>query len=265
MRRLLSPVTLLSLVVLAVVVVAAVWPDLIAPHDPYRPSGEARLEAPSAAHLFGTDALARDVFSRVVHATRLSLAAAVLATVAGAVLGGIIGLVSGTAGGRLDSAIMRVVDVMLAIPGILLALIVVASLGFGAVSIAIGVGLAATGSFARVMRAQVMRVRHEEYVEAARTMGLRKPAILVRHVLPNAAQPLLAMASTELALAILSVSALSFLGFGAQPPTPEWGSLVADGRAFIATAPWLSILPGAVILVVVLAVNGVARTMGGRR
>jgi len=115
------------------------------------------------------------------------------------------------------------------------------------------------------MRAQVMRVRNEEYIEAARTMGLRRPTILLRHVLPNASKPIVAMASTELALAILAVSALSFLGFGAQPPTPEWGSLVSDGRQFIATAPWLSIMPGSVILVVVLAVNGVARNLGGNR
>ncbi len=265
MRRLLNPVALLSVLVIAVTLVAVLWPSLLAPYDPFDSVGDARLESPSWDHLFGTDALARDVFSRVIYGARLSLAAAVLATVAGAVLGGLIGLISGTAGGRVDFAVMRVVDVMLAIPGILLALIVVASLGFGAVSIAIGVGLGATGSFARVMRAQVMRIRNEEYIEAARTMGLRRPTILFRHVLPNASQPIVAMASTELALAILAVSALSFLGFGAQPPTPEWGSLVSDGRQFIATAPWLSIMPGAVILVVVLAVNGLARNLGGNR
>ncbi len=150
-------------------------------------------------------------------------------------------------------------------PGILLALIVVATLGFGPLSIALGVGLGTAGSFARVMRAQVMRVRGEEFVEAAETLGVRRPAVLLRHVLPNAVRPIIAMATLELAVAILAVSALSFLGFGAQPPAPEWGSLVSAGRDFIATAPWLSILPGLVILAVVLAVNRVSRYIGGDR
>lgn len=265
MRRFVTPVTVVSALFLAAVLTAVIWPGLFSPYDPYASVGAGRLLPPSGEHLFGTDALGRDLFSRVVHGARLSLAAAVLATAAGGIVGGLVGLVAGTAGGRLDFVVMRVVDVMLAIPSILLALIVVASLGFGAIPIAIGVGLGAAGAFARVMRAQVMRVRSEEYIEAARTIGLKRPAILFRHVLPNASQPVIAMASTELALAILAVSALSFLGFGAQPPTPEWGSLVADGRAYVATAPWLSMLPGAVILMVVLSVNGLARGLGGNR
>ena len=154
---------------------------------------------------------------------------------------------------------------MIAIPGILLALIVVASLGFGPVAVGLGVGLGTSGAFARVMRAQVIRVRAEEYIEAARTLGVRGPTILVRHVLPNAARPIISMAALELAVAILAVSALSFLGFGAQPPAPEWGALVSAGRDFVAIAPWLSILPGVVILVVVLAVNRIARYIGGER
>ncbi|MFG6444015.1 ABC transporter permease [Microbacterium sp. P06] len=260
-----KPGLLLALLVLAATVAALIVPQLIAPYDPFDSVGTARLAPPSAEHLFGTDHLARDVFSRVVYGARLSLFAAGLAVVGGVVVGSIVGLVTGYVGGAVDFIAMRFVDVLIAIPGILLALIVVASLGFGPLSIALGVGLGTAGSFARVMRSQVLRVRSEEYIEAARTLGVRGPAILVRHVLPNAARPIIAMAALELALAILSVSALSFLGFGAQPPAPEWGALVSAGRDFVATAPWLSLLPGAVILAIVLSVNRVSRSIGGTR
>lgn len=260
-----KPGLVIALLVLAVVLVAVVAPGLIAPYDPFDSVGTARLAPPSAEHLFGTDHLARDVFSRVVYGAALSLSAAGLAVACGAIIGSLLGLITGYLGGWVDTSIMRVVDVLLAIPGILLALIVVASMGFGTVSIALGVGLGSAGAFARLMRSQVLRVRSEEYVEAATTLGVRGHTVLFVHVLPNAMRPVISMAALELALAILAVSALSFLGFGAQPPAPEWGALVSAGRAFVATAPWLSILPGVVILCVVLAVNRVARFIGGER
>ncbi|MBA8817150.1 peptide/nickel transport system permease protein [Microbacterium halimionae] len=260
-----KPGILLAILVLAFTALAIVAPSLLAPYDPYDSVGTARLAPPSWEHLFGTDYLARDVFSRVIYGAQLSISAAGLAVVAGVTLGGIIGLVTGYVRGLVDAVVMRFVDVLIAIPGILLALIVVASLGFGPLSIALGVGLGTAGTFARVMRAQVLRVRSEEYVEAARTLGVRGGTILLRHVLPNAVRPIIAMAALELALAILAVSALSFLGFGAQPPAPEWGALVSSGRDFVAVAPWLSLLPGAVILAVVLSVNRIARYIGGER
>lgn len=265
MNVLRKPGMLISILLLALTLLAVIAPELLAPYDPFESVGSARLAPPSLDHLFGTDNLARDVFSRVVYGARLSIAAAGLAVIAGVTMGAIIGLVSGYIGGSVDFVVMRFVDVLIAIPGILLALIVVASLGFGPVSVALGVGLGATGAFARVMRSQVLRVRAEEYVEAATTLGVRWPTVLSRHVLPNAARPIIAMAALELALAILSVSALSFLGFGAQPPAPEWGALVSAGRDFVATAPWLSLLPGTAILAVVLAVNRIARYIGGDR
>jgi peptide/nickel transport system permease protein len=260
-----KPGLMLSLLVLALTVLAMIAPQLLAPYDPYASVGDARLAAPSLEHLFGTDHLARDVFSRVIYGARLSLSAAGLAVLGGVIVGSIVGLVCGYLGGAVDFVAMRFVDVLIAIPGILLALIVVATLGFGPLSIALGVGLGTAGSFARVMRSAVLQVRGEEYVEAARTIGVRGSAILFRHVLPNAARPVVAMAALELAVAILSVSALSFLGFGAQPPAPEWGALVSAGRDFVAIAPWLSLLPGVVILAVVLAVNRVSRFLGGDR
>ena len=265
MRLLRQPGFVLSLIVLAVVATAIVAPSLLATHDPFASVPKERLLPPSAEHFFGTDNLGRDVYSRVVHGAALSIVSAALAVLVGVVVGGLVGLTSGFLGGPVDFAVMRVVDVLVAIPGILLALIVVASLGFGPISIGLGVGLGAAGSFARVMRSQVIKVRGAEYVEAARTLGARMPAVIFRHVLPNAARPVIAFAALELGTAILGVSALTFLGFGAPPPAPEWGALSSAGRDFVAAQPWLSIIPGLVILVVVLAVNRVARAIGGER
>ena len=188
MRILRYPGMVVSILLLALTALAVAAPALLAPYDPYESVGAMRLAPPSWEHLFGTDHLARDVFSRVVYGARLSLSAAGLAVVAGVTLGAIIGLITGYLRGVVDAVVMRFVDVVIAIPGILLALIVVASLGFGPVAVGLGVGLGTSGAFARVMRAQVIRVRAEEYIEAARTLGVRGPTILVRHVLPNAAR-----------------------------------------------------------------------------
>ncbi len=269
MTKLLRPTTLVSILVVLLCVVMAFAPQLIAPGDPLAGTPRDRLLPPSAEHLFGTDSLGRDVFTRVVHGAWLSLAAATLAVGIGGLVGGAIGLLCGAARGRVGTAIdfvvMRFVDVLIAVPGILLALIVVATLGFGPWSIALGVGLGAAGSFARIMRAQVLRVRGEEYVEAAAVLGVRPLGVLSRHILPNAARPVLAMAALELGTAVLSVSAISFLGFGVAPPAPEWGSLVSAGRDYIATSWWLTVLPGAVIVGVVLAVTRLARVIGESR
>ncbi|WP_324651037.1 ABC transporter permease [Georgenia sp. H159] len=262
MRYLRQPGFLLAGFAVLLAVVAAAAPGLLATHDPFASVPAERLLGPSGDHWFGTDNLGRDVYSRVVHGARLSLVAAALAVAVGVCAGALVGLLSGFVGGRVDFVIMRFVDVLIAVPGILLALIVVASLGFGPLPIAIGVGLGAAGSYARVMRSEVLRIRGEEYVEAARTLGARGPAIAFQHVLPNAARPIVAMAALELGQAVLSVSALTFLGFGAPPPSPEWGALVAAGRDFVAVTPSMSILPGIVILVVVLAVNRIARSIG---
>jgi peptide/nickel transport system permease protein len=260
-----QPGLILSLLVVILAIGFAVAPQVFAPHDPLDGNAADRFSAPSGAYWFGTDNLGRDVFSRVVHGAWLSLTAACAAVLLGVSLGAVIGLLSGYLGGAVDFVLMRIVDVLIAVPGILLALIVVAALGFGPTSVALGVGFGAAGSFARVMRSQVVRVRTAEFVEAARNMGVRWPSILLRHVLPNTARPVIAMAALELGTAILGVSALSFLGFGAQPPAPEWGSLVSAGRDFVSTSWWLSVLPGAVILVVVLAVNRLSKAIGGQQ
>jgi len=265
-RRVLSrPGMIVAALIVFVAVALMLAPNLFATYDPLTGEAGDRLLPPSPEHWFGTDHLGRDLYSRVVHGAFLSLATAGLAVLVGVVIGALVGLLSGFIGGAVDFVTMRVVDVVIAVPSVLLSLIVVAGLGFGPVSVAIGVGLGAAGSFARVTRSQVVRVRNAEYVEAARTLGVRWPAILTRHVFPNSARPVIALAALEIGTAVLAVSALSFLGFGAPPPAPEWGALVSAGRDYLATAWWLSVLPGAVILIVVLAVNRLARAIGGEK
>lgn len=265
-RRLLRrPGLLLAFAVIALVLVWGLAPQWFTGHDPLTGVTAEHLQGPSAAHWFGTDYLGRDLFARVVHGTALSLKAALLAVGIAFVAGSLAGVSAGFAGGLADDLVMRAADVLLAIPGLLLSLSVVAVLGFGTVPVAIAVGTAAIAVFAKVARAEVLRVRHADFVEAARASGVRWPAVLARHVLPNAAGPVLALAALEFGSAILAVSALSFLGFGAEPPTPEWGSLVAEGRDYLATSWWLTTLPGLVIVAVVLSANRIARAIDTER
>ncbi|MBO1078072.1 ABC transporter permease [Roseomonas haemaphysalidis] len=242
----------------AVILLALGWaffPELFTSLSPYRTNTALRLRPPSAEAWFGTDYLGRDLYTRAVHGAALSLKATVIAVGIGLLAGCLIGLVAGFAGGRVEDALMRVIDVLLAIPGLLLSLTIMTVLGFGTVNVAIAVGVSTIAVFARVMRAEVLRVKSNLYVEAAMANGVRWLPNLFRHVLPNAAGPVLALAGLEFGAAILSVSSLSFLGFGAPPPAPEWGSLVAEGRDYLATAWWLTAMPGLVVVAVVLAVN----------
>jgi peptide/nickel transport system permease protein len=259
------PGLVLAVIVLVLAVLWAVVPNLFTSYDPLAGIPRQKLQGPSAAHLFGTDETGRDVFSRVVHAASLSLRATVLAVLIALLIGAVIGLVAGSRGGWLDSVIMRVVDVLLAVPPILLSLALVTALGFGTTKVAIAVGVANIPSFARLMRAEVLRVRTGVYVEAARASGVRWFGVLSRHVLPNAFGPVLVLAVLTFGTAVLEISSLSFLGYGATPPTPEWGSLVASGRSFLASAWWMSTLPGLVIAAVVLSANRVSRALEGER
>jgi peptide/nickel transport system permease protein len=243
---------------LALVVFAAFFPGLIAPDSPLTVTVDVKT-APSWHHLFGTDEIGRDLFSRVVYGSQLSMRASLIAIAVGLVIGAPLGLLSGYAGGRLDSVLMRLVDVLLAIPSLLLSLAVIIALGFGITNVAFAVGLAFVGASARVMRGEVLKIRQNPYVEAATVGGARRARVLFRHVLPNAVEPVLTLASMEFGEAILAVSALSFLGFGVQPPAPEWGALVAEG---LSSAWWLTTLPGLTIVATVLAANRISRAFG---
>jgi len=253
----------LSVAFLAVVLVAAVAPGLLTRTDPLTGVPRQRLQPPGAAHWFGTDQVGRDLFARVVHGAGRSLQATGIAVAVGLVAGSAIGLLAGYLGRWVDELLMRLVDVLLAVPALLLSLALVTALGFGTVKIAVAVGVGTVAAFARVMRAEVLRVRASTYVEAARACGVRWYGVLFRHVLPNAAGPVLVLATLEFGVAVLAVSALSFLGYGAPPPQPEWGALVAEGRNYLAAAWWLTTLPGLTVAGTVLAAGRVARALDG--
>ncbi|RUQ03575.1 ABC transporter permease [Microbacterium sp. HSID17254] len=252
----------LAFAVVAVAVLWAVIPGVFAPGDPLTGVPADKLLPPSAAHWFGTDALGRDLFGRVVHGAVHSLSGALIAVTVGLALGTLLGAVAGATGGVVDDVLMRIVDVLLAIPGLLLSLSVIILLGFGTVNAAIAVGLGSVAAFARLMRAEVARVRRTEYVEAAFGSGGTFFAVLRRHVLRNALTPIVALAALQFGTAILAISTLGFLGYGAPPPTPEWGLLIAEGRNYIATAWWLTALPGLVVVAVVLSANRISHRLG---
>ncbi|MGW5657274.1 ABC transporter permease [Streptomyces humi] len=257
------PGLLVSVAVLVLVVLAAFWPDLFTSQDPLKGVPTENFRGPGGGHWFGTDELGRDVFSRVVHGAQLSLKATLIAVLVAFVVGGLLGVVAGFVGRWVDDVLMRFVDVLLSIPALFLSLALVTALGYGTVKVAVAVGIASVASFARVARAEVLRVRQAVFVEASRSCGARWYSVLGRHVLPNAAGPVIVLATLDFGSSILAVSALSFLGYGAPPPAPEWGTLISDGRNYLANAWWLTALPGLAIAATVLATNRIARALDG--
>lgn len=262
LQRSRSAVPWVAVIVLVIVGVAAAFPSVLAPTGPLDADISQRLLHPSVQHPFGTDEVGRDQFSRVVHGAQVSLSIALLALVFAFGLSVIIGLLAGYLGGTVDRALMAFVDVLLALPSLLIALLIVSGLGAGPANIAIAIGIASVPAFARVTRAEVLRVSSHTFVEAAGGYGFPRYRILWRHVLPHAKGPITALVALELASMVLSVSALSFLGYGTKPPDPEWGNLIASGRSHFATAWWLTVLPGAVLAVFVLALHRVGRAFG---
>lgn len=250
-----NPPLALAWFTLALVALWALFPDLFTHWSPIDGTPGAQRLAPNAEHWFGTDQLGRDLFARVVWGASHSLSGALVAVAVGLVAGTLLGVVAGAAGGRTEQALMRVVDVLLAIPGLLLALCMIILLGFGTVNAALAVGVTSVASFARLARAEVVRVRHSDYVEAAWASGGTFFSVLWRHILPNSLTSVLAFAALQFGSAILAISTLSFLGYGAPPPTPEWGLLIAEGRNYLSTAWWLTTLPGLIVIAVVLAAN----------
>ncbi|MET9592085.1 ABC transporter permease [Streptomyces sp. NPDC006516] len=257
------PGLVLAVLVVLLAVLAALRPSLLTDRDPLRGVPAEILRPPSSQHWFGTDELGRDLYARVVHGAALSLEATLIAVAVAFLAGGGLGLVAGFVGGWVETALMRLVDVLLAVPGLFLSLAVVAALGRGTLNVAFAVGLAGVAGFARVVRAEVLRIRHAPFVEAARLSGARPLSVLVRHVLPNAAGPAVVLAVLDLGTAVLAVSSLGFLGYGAPPPAPEWGTLIADGRNYLAGAWWMSTLAGLSVAVIVLATHRISRALDG--
>ncbi|WP_243654947.1 ABC transporter permease [Nocardia alba] len=257
------PGLVLSVVTLVLVVLAALWPTLFTARDPLFGVPAEIFAPPSGQHWFGTDELGRDLFTRVVHGTALSLQATVIAVAVAFFVGGAIGLIAGFVGRWVDDVLMRFADVLLSIPSLFLSLALVTALGYGTVKVAIAVGVASVAGFARVMRAEVLRLRQAVFVEAAWSSGARWYTVLGRHVLPNAIGPVVVLATLDLGTAVLAVSSLSFLGYGAVPPAPEWGSLISSGRNYLANAWWISTMSGLMVAFVVLATNRIARALDG--
>ncbi|WP_040801977.1 ABC transporter permease [Nocardia higoensis] len=250
--------------IVALVLAWAVVPSWFTSYDPLEGDTDQSFLGPSLAHPFGTDRLGRDLLARAIHGTATTVSATLVAVAVGFVIGALIGLLSGFAGGRIDSVVMRFVDILLAIPGLLLAMTVVTALGYGTMNIALAVGISAVAAFARVMRSAVLKVTEADYVEAAYGSGAGFGRVVFRHVLPNSLSSVLSLAALECGSAVLSVAALGFLGYGAPPPAPEWGLAVAEGRDYLATYPWISIMPGLLIAVVVLSTNRIGRSLGDK-
>lgn len=247
-----------------VLIIALLWalvPGWFTSLDPTAIDVTRKYLPPGEGALLGTDSLGRDVYTRLVYGAGLSLQAAVIAVAVGFVAGTILGVIAGAVGGWLDALIMRLNDVSLALPGILLSLLVITALGAGTRNVAIAVGVGLTASFARLTRAETIRIMALPYVEAARADRISWWRIFTAYVLPNAIRPVFALATLDIGTAILSVASLGFLGYGAPPPTPEWGMLVAEGRNGLPMYWWLSMFPGAAITIVVLATNYLGRRL----
>jgi len=256
LRRLLrqrgAVVGLVVLGLLAAVALAAPW---LASRDPIKTAPREALQPPGTAYLFGSDQFGRDVLSRVLHGARISLLVGVISVSIAVALGTPVGLVSGYYGGRLDVVLMRIMDVMLAFPGILLALAIVSVLTPSLSNLMVAVGLAAVPTYARLVRGSVLSAKENLYVEAARAVGCRDVFVLGRYVLPNVVAPIIVTATLGMGTAILSAAALSFLGLGSQPPEPEWGRMLSEGRDYLREAWWISTFPGIGIMLTVLAMN----------
>jgi peptide/nickel transport system permease protein len=247
--------SLLGAGIVAVTCLVAVLAPVLTPYDPFAVNLRSGLRPPGAGHLLGTDMLGRDVLSRIVMGARISVFIGVLGVAGGLLVGVPLGVVAGYYGGSVDTLAMRLVDVLLAFPRILLALLVVSVLGGGLRNAAIAIGLYSVPVFARVVRSTVLKVRELEFVQAARALGAAERLVLCKHVLPNSIGGVTALSTTHIGHAILTVAGLSFLGLGAKPPSPEWGTMLAEGRSFLRQAPHLPLFPGLAITFVVLGFN----------
>ncbi len=252
-----SKAAMLGLGIFSVMVLLAVFADVICDYDTQVIAQDVanRLKAPSPDHWFGTDAYGRDIFARVVHGARISIIIGLAATVGSVCISGILGSIGGYYGGRIDNAIMRVLDTFLAIPGELLAMAIVASLGPSMTNLLIAVTIARIPPFTRVIRSSILTVIDQDYIESAIASGARDSYIIVKHILPNAMGPIIIQATMGVGRMILTAAGMSFIGMGVQPPLPEWGSMLAEGRDFMRYSPYITLFPGLAIILTSLALN----------
>jgi len=247
--------TRLGALVVVVAVIAAIFGPMLAPFDPSAQELALRLEGPSSLHWFGLDELGRDIFARVLSGARISLMVGIVVVSVSATIGTVLGAIAGYFGGRVDETISRIIDILLAFPGLLLAIALVAVLGPSLTNVVLALCLIGWVGYARLVRGQVLRAREFEFVQAARALGARTSRILVQHIIPTALPAVTVQATLGMGGAILAEASLSFLGLGVQPPTPSWGTMLSYGRSHLLDAPHLTIFPGLAIAVVVLGFN----------
>lgn len=251
-----SPTAMIGLAIISVIILGAIFADIIVPYDyGIKQVIPDRLQGPSLKHLFGTDDLGRDLFSRVIHGSRSSLVLGILTTAVATLIGGFLGGICAYYGNRVDNIIMRLLDVITSIPSTLLSLSIVAALGPGIRNLVIAITVSRVPTFARVIRSAVLNIVNQEYIEAAKAGGTRNLRIMLRHVYPNAMSPIIVQCTMSISQLILQAAGLSFLGMGMQPPAPEWGALLNSARDFMRTAPHLMLFPGIAIVLAALAFN----------
>ena len=245
----------LGCIIMAIWIFAAIFTDFIAPYDPYARVGKSQ-QAPNAQFIMGTDKIGRDVFSRLLYGSRTSLILGFICVTISSVVGTVLGLIAGyNSGTWIDSIIMRVMDALLAFPGMLLSLIIIASLGASIRNVMIAVGISSIPSYARLVRSSVLSIKEMTYIEAAKVTGADTWRIMFKHILPNGLSPIIVLATLQVGSAILTGAGMSFLGMGAQPPSPEWGLATSQGREILNKAWWISTFPGLAILTVVISAN----------
>ncbi len=246
-----------GLILIILFICMAIFAPLIGDYqdDALKMNVRERLQAPNLDNWFGTDEFGRDIFIRIVYGTRISLFVGIISVSIALSFGGLLGSIAGYYGGKIDNVIMRILDVILAIPAILLAITIVAALGASILNLMIAIGIANIPGFARVVRASILSVKDQEYIEAARAIGAKDHTIILKHVLPNSMAPIIVFATLKVATAIMATASLSFIGLGVQPPTPEWGSMLAGGRSYIRDQMYIVLYPGLAIVLSVLSLN----------
>ena len=252
-----NKMAMLGLVILVMLALTAIFADVIADYDTKVIAQDIknRLQGPSMEHWCGTDEFGRDIFARLVHGSRVSLVVGLISVSISLLMGGALGAIAGYYGGRVDNVIMRIMDIFLAVPSILLAMTIVAALGTSLINVMLAIGVSGIPGYARIVRASVMSIKDQEFVEAPRAIGAKSPTTIFREILPNCLAPIIVQATLSVAGAILSTASLSFIGLGVQPPSPEWGAMLSGGRNYLRDALHLTLFPGLAIVITILALN----------
>ena len=245
----------LGLVILSILFWTGIFAQVLSPYDFAKQNLADAFQHPSPSHIFGTDEFGRDIFSRVVYGARMSLLVGFVSVGIAVIIGGVLGAIAGYYGRRVDNLIMRFMDVLLAVPQTLLAIAIVAALGTGLMNLMIAVGISSVPTYARIVRASVLTIREEEYIEAARASGTSNTKIIIKHILPNCVAPVIVQVTLGIAGAILTAAGMSFIGLGIQPPNPEWGNMLSSGRDYIRGYAYMTMFPGLAIVITVLSLN----------